>query len=583
MRHIWHKSDGGATARRCGGAAARRCGGAAMRSVEYRRSQSNMKQKQESDGTNGAKRRVVLLSARPERVTGIPGSDRNLPGSGSPTQNLSSMLKHTSLLSCSNSFAPIQPWEPVALSKTQSAPARLQDADWDDEAVWNFMKTSQQQAGNDEVGWKCRGCGESDKSSLKVNTSGGMTCETCGVVDGQVTVALDRQKACARQDDKTIVADLPSNGSDARIQAIVDSEVETASQARKRHIQELNGTKVSKWTGKKVGIGGAVSRGQTAMLREARERGDIDPEVENKLRPVMCVIEACFDQIGPVHMNIQKHIRMEAARIVENGMKHGRHCGPNCQVSMSRRSNKLIGICVVELCLQQLICTDNPNTASSECSKQQLQLQLARIRELQLRNATTGANAPRAKVAAAVSMVANWESSRLYAPCDGATTADGVTAISPSPLTLPAPLASDGALVAQPSETRLDSSPSPTAPGCTVLQARDQILAATRAVRAPASLRCAALAAIQRPPVAAWLAAQGAMPIDIVGVAVLIAVARQNGGDDTKCVALQRNLCAENDLSATTAEDAAQRVRALLELHAPVKNANLFTGGDSIF
>ena len=69
------------------------------------------------------------------------------------------MLKHTSLLSSSNSFAPIQPWQPVALSKTQSAPARLQDAEWDDDAVWNFVKTSQQQAGNDgrvEVSWVWR-------------------------------------------------------------------------------------------------------------------------------------------------------------------------------------------------------------------------------------------------------------------------------------------------------------------------------------------------------------------------------------------------------------------------------------------
>tara|TARA_B100001540_G_C15345257_1_gene434315 strand:- start:51 stop:272 length:222 start_codon:yes stop_codon:yes gene_type:complete len=73
------------------------------------------------------------------------------------------------------------------------------------------------------------------------------------------------------------------------------------------------------------------------------------------------------------------------------------------------------------------------------------------------------------------------------------------------------------------------------------------------------------------------------MPIDVVGVAVLIAVARQTGGDDAQCVALQRNLCTENDLSATTAEDAAQRVRALLELHAPLKDANVPTGGDSIF
>jgi|MDSW01.1.fsa_nt_gb hypothetical protein len=554
-----------------------------MRSVEYRRSQKQEGDGASVNGANGAKRRVVLLSARPEQLTGVPGSNRNLPGPGSPTQNISCMLKHTSLLPCESTFAPIVPWKPVPLSKVQSAPARLQDAEWDDDAVWNFVKTGQEGAGNDEAGWKCRGCGESDKSYLKANNSGCMTCETCGVVDGQVTVALDRQKACARQDDKTIVADLPSNNNDARIRSIVDPEVETASQARKRHIQELNGTRVSKWAGKKMGIGGAVSRGQTAILREARERGDIDSEAENKLRPVMCVIEACFDQIGPVHMEIQKHIRMEAARIVQNGMKHGRHCGPNCQVGMSRRSNKLIGICVVELCLQRLLHNDTSKAALLECSKQQLQLQLARIRELQLRNATTGANAPRAKVAAAVSMVADWNISRLSAPCDGATTADDVMAIPPSPLTLPAPLVPDGALVAQPSETMLEPPSSPTTPGCTVLQARDQILAATRAVRAPAILRCAALAAIQRPPVAAWLAAQGAMPIDVVGVAVLIAVARQTGGDDAQCVALQRNLCTENDLSATTAEDAAQRVRALLELHAPLKDANVPTGGDSIF
>ena len=73
------------------------------------------------------------------------------------------------------------------------------------------------------------------------------------------------------------------------------------------------------------------------------------------------------------------------------------------------------------------------------------------------------------------------------------------------------------------------------------------------------------------------------MPIDVVGVAVLIAVARQTGGDDAQCVALQRKLCTENDLSATTAEDAAQRVRALLELHAPLKDANVPTGGAPIF
>ena len=193
-----------------------------------------------------------------------------------------------------------------------------------------------------------------------------MTCETCGVVDGQVTVALDRQKACARQDDKTIVADLPSNGSDARINPLSTPRSKPPAGRANDASKSSMAPRCQSGLPKKWGLVAQSRAVKLQFCARPRERGDIDPEVDNKLRPVMCVIEACFDQIGPVHMNIKTHSN-GGGRIVQNGMKHGRHCGPNCQVSMSRRSNKLIGICVVELCLQRLLCTDNPNTVFSEC------------------------------------------------------------------------------------------------------------------------------------------------------------------------------------------------------------------------
>ena len=470
-------------------------------------------------------------------------------------------------------------WRPVPLVKTRSAPARLEE---DGTPVFEDDDESQ---GDGAHGWTCRGCGESDTRKLNVNRDGAMTCDSCGVVEGQVHVALDRQKNCARRDDKTVVADLPSTR-DKEAERFATGEVETAEQARKRHVLALGGTRIAQQTSKKCDLGGAHSRAQTAALNAARARGEIDQASEKKLRPVLHVVEATLDQVGPVHRDVQKFIRMEAARVVRAGVFHAKCCA-ECRVNIAGRSNKLLGICFVEESLERLL--SDGRTGSSpvapDCSAQQLELCLQRTRDLQLRSASAGP-AARAQTAAAIAMAAQWTDAQIGRPCGGGSPVPsgggggggGGGGASPgssvSPLALPSPLSPPALVEGALSPLSPLSAPrSPTAPGISIFNVRDQILAAAREARPTAQVRCAALAAIQEPAVAAWLATEGSLPADVVGVAVLVAAARRIGADAAPAVALQRRLCFEHDLSPTTAETAAASVAALLPPVAPPASA----------
>ena len=475
-------------------------------------------------------------------------------------------------------------WRPVPLVKTRSAPARLEE---DGTPVFEDDDESQRGGAH---GWACRGCGESDTRKLTVNRDGAMTCDSCGVVEGQVHVALDRQKNCARRDDKTVVADLPSTR-DSEAERFATGEVETAEQARKRHVLALGGTRIAQQTSKKCDLGGAHSRAQTAALNAARARGEIDQASEKKLRPVLHVVEATLDQVGPVHRDVQKFIRMEAARVVRAGVFHAKRCA-ECRVNIAGRSNKLLGICFVEASLERLLSDGRAGSSpvAPDCSAQQLELCLQRTRDLQLRSASAGP-AARAQTAAAIAMAAQWTDAQIGRPCGGGSPVPsgggGGGGASPvSPLALPSPLLPpalvEGALVEgalSPLSPR--SAPrSPTAPGVSIFNVRDQILAAAREARPTAQVRCAALAAIQEPAVAAWLATEGSLPADVVGVAVLVAAARRIGADAASAVALQRRLCFQHDLSPTTAETAAESVAALLPPVAPPASTAV---ADSIF
>lgn len=444
-------------------------------------------------------------------------------------------------------------WRPVPLAKTRSAPARLEE---DGTPVFDDEPDADAAFGKND--WVCRGCGESNAGKLSANRDGAMACDECGVVDGQVHVALDRQKNCARRDDKTVVADLPSTR-DAEAERRETGEVETAEQARKRHAIAMGGTRIARQTSQRRDLSGAQSRVQTAVLRDARARGEIDQASEKKLRPVLHVVEATMDQVGPVHQGVQKFVRMEAARVVRAGVRHARHCN-ECRVNIAGRSNKLLGICFVEASLERLLADGRTGSSPvpSDCSAQQLELCLQRTRDLQLRSASAGP-AARAQTAAAIAIAARWTEEQIERPCSGSGGSPVPTGGAPpvSPLALPSPLAS--------ASSPAPVAPlSPTAPGLSVFQVRDQILAAAREARLSAQVRCAALGAVQEPAVAAWLATEGSLPADVVGVATMVAAARRIGADDAAIVALQRRLCFDHELSPTTAEAAAESIGALL-------------------
>jgi hypothetical protein len=469
-------------------------------------------------------------------------------------------------------------WRPVPLVKARSAPARLEE---DGTPVFDDEPDAAAERANNS--WVCRGCGESDAHKLSVNRDGAMACDRCGVVEGQVHVALDRQKNCARRDDKTVVADLPATRDD-EAERRETGEVETAEQARKRHAVAMGGTRIARQTSQRRDLGGAQSRVQTAMLRDARARGEIDQASEKKLRPVLHVVEATMDQVGPVHQGVQKFIRMEAARVVRAGVRHARNCS-ECRVNIAGRSNKLRGICVVETSLERLL-ADGGTTGSApvppDCSAQQLELCLQRTRDLQLRSASAGP-AARAQTAAAIAIAAQWSDAQIGQPCGGGSPVPMDGAPPMSPLALPSPLASPLASPPARFEGALSPPPaaplSPTAPGLSVFQVRDQILAAAREARLPAQVRCAALGVVQEPAIAAWLATETSLPADVVGVAAMVVAARRTGADDDPIVALQRRLCFDHALSPRTAEAAAESLAALL----PPAAAPAAKAADSIF
>ena len=88
------------------------------------------------------------------------------------------------------------------------------------------------------TGWKCinASCDNADRSLLSQNDQGDHVCDMCGVCNGRTFIGLARQKNCAWEDDRTVVAEFDQDDAPRYL----DGE-ETAAQARARHLRRLPG------------------------------------------------------------------------------------------------------------------------------------------------------------------------------------------------------------------------------------------------------------------------------------------------------------------------------------------------------
>lgn len=409
-------------------------------------------------------------------------------------------------------------------------------------------------------------------------------------------IALDRQKNCPRAEDKTIVADVSTSSTNAAANA---TAVESAYESRKRHLADANGTRVPRRVVKKQGFANAQARVNTAVLNDARNNDEIDSKAERKLRAVLRIVEMCFDQLGGkdgIDVRVQKFIRIEVARILQNGLRHGQYCNhKTCQIALASRANALIAVCIVQACLERFVCCDDCKTTHSqisrvapECSQQDLLQYLDGVKQLQLQNAGV---TQRAQVGAAINIVMDWIPEQVCMTCaDASTESTGLEMASnsvPPPLLLPPallqppfpqPSASSSSLASSTngSATAADA---PVSDSDVAYTMRDIILSAARLTSVRADVRCAALTAAQEPALAEWIRTATALPVDVLGVVLLSAVARKLGEDDATSTLIHQ-VCYQFKISPTSAEEAAETMLSMMKVE---KCATLGAFGDGIF
>ena len=489
---------------------------------------------------------------------------------------------------------------PVPLTKSASAPASLM------ERGPSPAPPSDEDAFGPPTSWRCRGCGTTDPHALTESPESELVCE-CGVVSARVAVALCRQKACPREEDKTQVADHRGHDAeDAAIRALVEGrEPETAHERRRRLLKAAGGGGRLRRGASELAK--AQARVDTATLQQGvRERVDGDSKLAKKRRAVLRVVEAVFDQFGPtLDQRVAKHIRLEAVRVLSVGMAHAEACcgEEHCQIAIGSRSNALLAVCTVQACLEDLTHTAaSPNDRHNPrgptlaevapgCSAQELLKHLERSRELKMQGS---GSAQRAQVAAAVGIAMGWTSAQLGRPCCAPMRpASAPTLPQPQPQPPSAPPSPVLPHFALPPQLQLalgpsagagagaDAAPPDDAPPQlqqdVIWSVRDLIHGASVLANVRAAVRSAALGAIGKACLADWIRTQNVLPIEVLSVAILSAAAAKLGVEDSTGQLLE-HYCFQNHISPTTARGAAETVASMMVVD-PSTPAGLFADG----
>jgi len=513
------------------------------------------------------------------------------------------------------------PWQqqlaacrPVPLTKSASAPADLRPpgersptpAPPSDEDAFPLPVTVTPDGSPTMASWwRCRGCGATDPNLLTESRESELVCE-CGVVSGRVPVAACRQKACAREEDKTQVADHQGHDAEsAALRVLVDGgSPETAHERRRRLLRAAGG-------GGRIRRGAsdlakAQARVDTATLQGGvRERIDGDSKLAKKRRAVLRVVEAVFDQFGPtLNQAVARHIRLEAVRILGVGMAHAEACcgEEHCQIAIGSRSNALLAVCTVQACLEDLTHTaGSPNDrhnprgptlaeVAPDCSAQELAKHLERVRELKMQGS---GGAQRAQVAAAVGIVMGWTRAQMEHPCCAPARPASAPALPlaspPSPVlphfALPPQLQlALGPVAVAAAAAAAGDDGAATPPGAqqqqqqdVVWSVRDLIHGASVLANVRTAVRTAALSAISKDCLANWIRTQNVLPVEVLSVAILAAAASKLGAEDTTGQLLE-HYCFQNHISPTTARSAAETVASMMVVD-PSTPAGLFADG----
>lgn len=465
------------------------------------------------------------------------------------------------------------PLIPVPLTKSASAPMEHGDdgrygwyLDSDEPGATNEAgSTSAAAAGNSsslpETAWACKGCPNTDTNLLEYGPDSFLVCVSCGCVDSSKMVEGDRQKNCPRQEDKTTVADAPVRDIHVANMESWANGPEASNDRRRRHINASGGTRMQVSAMSKNGFMNAQGKVDTQAARDTREILEGNTRDARKRRAILIMIEHVLSQLDNMDQRIKRHIRQEANRIYSASLRHEAICKvANCQLSLSNRTNSLVGICTVQSVVETLCyhhnelshegvspvsTLSNIHTIAPEVSKIELRKTLAAVKQL---NLTNQGSVQRLSVSSAIGIVSQWKEHQVCQTC-------GEPEPPPPPmLRLPASMVSTPESCGR--ATAVD-------PGDVTFKLRDRIIAAAEITGTRADIRNRALVAIASPSILKFLTST-THTIDVIALCLLAATAHGLKLENpTTNVAI--GVCATANISSNTLSLFTKEVGVVLE------------------
>ena len=174
------------------------------------------------------------------------------------------------------------------------------------------------------------------------------------MVASSLRIATDRERNCARDEDKTTHADKPF---DRNVDPFSQPAMSAAERRRQIEIS-VGGTRISKRAKEKHQIGFSQEHENRKAANEelALQRGDLSIKDFNKGNQMQMELEKKFVPLEPVAEGVKRFCRAEAARMWSCGCNHAKQCkaGGACQFRVKDRSVNVLAEVVLQCTLESL-------------------------------------------------------------------------------------------------------------------------------------------------------------------------------------------------------------------------------------
>lgn len=199
----------------------------------------------------------------------------------------------------------------------------------------------------------CTGCRSTDRNDFMLTSDKSHLVCKCGVVSSANRIALNREKNCAAEDDKTTHADKPYQPRTDRF----DHPAQSCDEMRRQRERDAQGTRVSKKAKQKHGLGWTHEHNAREAARAERQRNSMEPKDQTKGQHILIEMEKLFTPLEPIDNQVKRFCRTEADRAWREAVRHSKICKAKgkCQLRVKEKGPAVIADAVLTCALNTLI------------------------------------------------------------------------------------------------------------------------------------------------------------------------------------------------------------------------------------